>query len=213
MAKVATRTAESTGGATDRLSVPGWYHMSVVEADVNDDKGLPIDGFRVEFAALDGPNANKTFKMTFFNPSLKQKEEAQKWSSRKQTAFLVATGLMTESQLASDVEWDTEDVKGRQVVMHLQEDDREENKGKGYLQLAYSDIFHVDDPRVAEKKVTLNAAAIKYLPPAQRRDPKSFDLEKLTGRKGGGSNGSNGNGSSHKQQPVGAGAGVDISDL
>lgn len=224
MAKVSVKTADSTGGATGRVSTPGWYHMSVVLADINDDKGMPINGWRAQFSPLEGPEASKSFEMRFFHPRLQDKEAAQKWAARKQTAFLVACGFMSESQLASDVEWDTDDAPGRQVVMHLEPDDQEANKGKDFLQLAWADILHVDDPRVADLvkagKVSMNAGALKLLPANLRRKPESFDLEKLTGRKHTGngsngsssSNGSNGNGSGN-QQPVGAGAGVDISDL
>jgi hypothetical protein len=218
MAKVGVKTADSTGGSTSRLSVPGWYHMSVVLADVNDDKGMPINGWRAQFAVLEGPEASKSFEMRFFHPRPQDKEGAQKWDSRKQTAFLIACGFMTESQLTSDVEFDTDEAVGRQVVMHLEPDDQPENKDKGFLQLAWADILHVDDPRVADlvkaDKVKMSAGALKLLPDARRRKSESFDLEKLTGRKGAGSNGSNGNGSSSgSKQPVGAGAGVDISDL
>jgi hypothetical protein len=226
MAKVAVKTSETVQGGAERLGEPGWYHMMVNHADINSRKGEPIDGFRVEFAVQHGSESGKTFEKTFFNPRLSDSEKAQAWAARKQTALLIAAGFMTESQLASDVDFDTDDMMGRQVVIHLVPDDQEQNRGKGYLDLAFADIFHVDDPRVAEKKIALNPQVLGLLPPALRRDPKSFDLEKLTGKKqvagaaagagsaanGNGPNGSGGNGSaasSTQAQPVG----VDLSDL
>jgi hypothetical protein len=142
----------------------------------------------------------------------------------EETVRLVAIGLVTESQFGQSLEYDTDDGRGRQLVVELVVDDR--NADKGWLQINYANTYHVDDPRVADlvkqKKLVLSAGALGIYPKEFRRDPKGFDLEKLGGKaskaSGGGNGGghANGNGShagQQSKQPAGAAAGVDLNDI
>lgn len=236
MAKRTVNTPEKMeGGGADRIKVPGWYHVHVTEclADVTP-KGNPINGIFAEFSAFEGqPEAGKTTASTFFDPDplkaydpasgleyadWKGSQDGKGWlmSEKKQLSFLVATGLINESQFGKALEYDTDDAKDRQLVIEVVVDDR--NVDKGYMQINYANTYHIDDPRVADlvkaKKLKLNEAAIKLLPATMRRKPESFDLERLGGRKqaanGNGANGHAANQQAAKQQAkelVGAGAG------
>lgn len=236
MAVRKSQTAEKIqGGGEDRVKLPGWYHVYCTYSSDVTKKGTPIEGIATEWAVFDGqPEERKVHEMAFFDPDQRKEPDSNgyKMAVRKQTAFLVATGLITEQAMGSEVEYDTDHAVNRQAVIHLVLDDSEANKGKGYLQLSYDDVFHVDDPRVAdlvkEKKVKLNVDALK-LYAKFRRDPNSFDLEKLGGRKkssGSGGNGGNGNGShasngngsgTHRapqqQQTAAAQTGVNLDDI
>lgn len=247
MAKRQTQTPEKMeGGGADRIKVPGWYHVHVQEclADVTP-KGKPITGIYADFAAFEGqPEAGKTISSTFFDPDplkafdpnsgvehadWKESQDGKGWlmSQKKQLSFLVAVGLINESQFGKALEYDTDDAKDRQLVVEIVVDER--NADKGYMQINYANTYHVDDPRVADlvkaKKLALNQAAIKLLPDTMRRKPESFDLEKLGGRKQAASGNGNGSGShadakqNARQQAkelagVGAGSsGVDLDNI
>lgn len=230
MAKRTTQTAEKVGGGggADRIKTPGWHHVHVTHCDDVTKDNKPVEGLFTEFAAFDGPDAGKVFSMTFFDPNEadadmpEDSKERKKYdiSKRKQTAFLVASGLMTEAQMGSAVEYDSTDAIDRQCVIHLDPDNQEKNAGKGYLQLAWDDIYHVDDPRVAElvkkKQLVLSTSALGIYPKEFRRDPKSFDLEKLGGKKAAanGTHAGNGSaGSASSKQTAAATSGVDLDDV
>lgn len=219
MAVRTTKTADKVGGGgEDRVKTPGWYHVFCNYSSDTTKKGKPVEGIATEFAVLPGQtDEGKVFETVFFDPDPTKAEDdkGNLMAQRKQTAFLVATGLITEQQMGGEVEYDTDHAVERQLVINLVLDNSDKNAGKGYLQLNFDDVLHVDDPRVAElvkaKKLKLNEQAIKHLPPTMRRKPESFDLEKLGGKKKASGTNGNGNGQHAKQQAsnlVGAGAGA-----
>jgi len=163
---------------TNRLTKPGWYHLQVVHTDENplirggDNKGKAMDGFRIEFSVLAGkPDDNtecevkKTNDYDFRNPNLAS-SDGGKWARNKQTAYCLATGLTTKSQLGEQVTVELEDSINHQVVAQFEKSD------KGFLVLHYANIYHVDDPRA--KDCPKDAKALALVPKAQRRDPASF---------------------------------------
>jgi hypothetical protein len=231
MAKRTTQTAEKVGGGggADRIKTPGWHHVHITHCDDVTKDNKPVEGLFTEFAAFDGPDAGKVFSMCFFDPKdgdadmPEDSTERKRYeiNKRKQTALLVASGLMTEAQMGSPVDYDSADAVNRQCVIHLDPDNQEKNAGKGYLQLAWDDIYHIDDPRVADlvkaKKLVLSSNALGVYPKEFRRDPKSFDLEKLGGKKA--ASNANGNGShaagSSSSKPASAAvtSGVNLDDV
>jgi hypothetical protein len=73
-----------------------------------------------------------------------------------------------------------------------------ESSGKSYMQIHFSDIWHVDDPD-APKDCVLDAEHLAALPDACRRKPEYFAalkeaLKPAAGAGGGGSAASGGNG-------------------
>ena len=75
-------------------------------------------------------------------------------------AVLLAT--IGDDDKEKDLDLDLRQCVGRQFVARMEMDDDGKN-----LNLAYADIYHVDDPAV--KEVPKNEAALKLLPPALRR--------------------------------------------
>ena len=183
----APETVETGGG--NWLQQPGTYHIVITGADENPTNaaGGPIDGFRITGQALEGTakdedgkftEKDKTVDLIFWNPKLTDKNEGL-FARQKQGKFFLATGLMTEDQLGSDVDIDLEDSIGRHVIVTL-----EETEGTGdrkFLQLHFSSIWHIDDPAVA--KFPQCAKSKGLIPKAHRRDPKSFGASKAPATK------------------------------
>lgn len=183
----------ATGG--NYLAEPGTYHMQITHVDEQPtSKGsTAIDGFRIELSVLEGQHKDKETDIIFFNPKQSGKDGG-KWARNKQAAFLIAAGLVTEQQLGQRVEIDLKSAEGRQVVVELELGEAND-KGRQFLQLAWANIYHVDDPRVAT--VAKNAAALGIIPKQLRRDPASFATGKKDGSGASGSNGSVTNGAAN----------------
>jgi hypothetical protein len=168
-----------TGGGT-WLTQPGTYHVVVTATDEQptNAKGELLDGFRVTFQALEGTvkgedgkflERDKTVDLMFFDGKLTDKNEGR-FAWQKQGKFFIATGLLAEDQLGTEVDIDLEDAEGRQVVMTL-----EESEGKGdrkFLSLHFADIWHVDDPAAASYPKC--AKSVKLIPQQHRRTAESF---------------------------------------
>lgn len=166
----------ATGG--NYLAEPGTYHMQITHVNEQPTSrgSTAIDGFKIEIAVLEGPHKDKQTDIIFFNPKMSGKDGG-KWARNKQAAFLIAAGLVTEQQLGQRVEIDLKAAEGRQVVVELELGEAND-KGRQFLQLAWANIYHVDDPRVAT--VAKNAGALGLIPKALRRDPASFESAKKT---------------------------------
>jgi len=224
------KKVQGAGGAW--LDKPGVYHCTIsdVQENATDKDQKPLNGFKVQLSVLDGTvrdsvgctERNKTFDLILFHPDPTKSESSQEWSLRKQAAFIIGAGLVTEKQLGEAVSFDLNAAKDRQVIVALNRSDRSTDT-KTFLELAYADIFHIDDPRT--EKFPKDAAAIRLLPPHMRRDPKSFDLVALTGKAdavadGGGDGGGTANTANGAAGSNGGGAasgaaagGVNIDDL
>lgn len=143
MAKRTMDAPESLGGSKF-LDVPGTYLFHVV--DVRDGKMVGkeeklISGFSMSLQVAAGEHAGKEFNLTLFDAKLTDKDEGA-FARKKQFAFCVAADLLKPSDLGKPVSYDPEDGKERFIVARL-----EKGRDERYLDLSYSDIFHVDDPR------------------------------------------------------------------
>jgi hypothetical protein len=174
---------ESLPAGGNWIDKPGTYHLVVTAVDeepISRSKEL-IAGFKIDFQSLEGTvrdtegrftEADKTIDMVFFHPKLTDKNEGL-FARQKQAAFFIAAGLMTEDQLGKKgVKIDLQAARGRHVIATLEESTSDQ--GKKFIRLAYADIFHIDDPRAAS--FPKNGKALKLIPAAHRRDPKSFKL-------------------------------------
>ncbi len=190
---VAADDLKHEGGTT--LTVPGWYHVNIER--VKDGLGpsdKPINGFTVEINVLAGkpekstvePDefVNKKMNLTFWPPDLSKSEGAQNMTKRLNTAFLIATNLITPDKLGQPIEINPEDATGAHMIVHLEKRQEKNEAGNWvdgkYLRVAYSDIFHVDDPEVAS--IPKNVAALKYCKPEHRRDAKYFAFKAKNGQ-------------------------------
>lgn len=147
----------SSGGSF--LREPGTYHVCVVDVNYMPSRkdGTLIDNaaFKVYLEVLAGTVAGqegKSAEITFFHPKVQSKNEGA-FARKKIDRFLLAVGLISEADKTKEVEPELELAKGRHFIVKLELDDDEK-----YLQVAFADIYHVDDPCV--KEVPKNAAAM-----------------------------------------------------
>jgi len=162
------------------LNEAGTFHCVVNRVlDGVDQKGNPLSGFNVQFTVLAGTvegAASKEFNLTFFDPDMSRSEGSQRWATKKQTAFFVATNLMNLQAMGEEVEIDVAFSEGSQVVIQVEKDD----DGK-YLQLCWANIYHVDDPRA--KEFPKDQQSLSILDAGNRKKPEYF--ESLTSKKTG----------------------------
>lgn len=135
----------------------GLYLMIVKEA--HEDKrptknGLEnFDGFSLECEVVGGPNEGKNFNLLLGDPKRSHKDEG-KSAAAKQAAFLIATDVIKPTDLGKSISYDPASAIGSFFVIDLVLGKKSDD-GKQYLELNYSNVYHVDDPRA--KKLKLNA--------------------------------------------------------
>jgi hypothetical protein len=171
--KVKTST-EGAGSGVAWLKEPGKYHAMLLHADENpvDKDKNPIDGFKIQFLVMAGDQKGKQMDLTLYNPDMSKSEKAIAFAERKQTACLIALGLLTEQQMGQEVVVELANAMNppRQFFIEL-----EKQEGKEFLSLCYANIYHIDDPACSDPVIwQRDAGQIAKLPPACRRDPASF---------------------------------------
>lgn len=201
-------TVENTGGAF--LKEKGVYHVAVIEVTETPTKKngelIGDAAFGVEVEVLAGPQAKKQKDVIFFNPDPSKPKDSTGYqlSLRKIRRFLEATCVVAERVPGGNTYTvDPTKAMGRQLIMEFDNDSRE-GKEKN-LQLAWANIWHVDDPDTAAK-CERSQEHLKLLPASLRRDPKSFEKPKAA-------SGSNGNGSAGQQSQQKQTADVDLDAL
>ncbi len=141
----------STGGGW--ASEPGWYHVLITNMIYP-----PVDGqgqlisdcaFVVDCEIVEGTDKSQIGKsrdIRFYLPKSTDKNEGA-FAKKKIDRFFVSVDLATEEQIINKVaiKPDLTQAVGHQFYVHL-----EKPEGKTYLQLAYSDVFHIDDPAVKD---------------------------------------------------------------
>ena len=171
------------------LSEPGIYHVIITE--IKDGKGPkdnPIDGFTFEMDILGGNVegcSGKKHRECLFAPDMSKNESSQLSSRRKLAAFFIATNVMTPDQLGKPTKIDVPSANGMQLVIEFERQmDLDESTGKWdkptkFLRIAYSNIYHVDDPDV--KGIPKNEDALGMIDENFRHDAKWFDFKKKDG--------------------------------
>jgi hypothetical protein len=196
-------------GDSNFLSEPGTYHFAVLAVDeqpTNRD-GKPLDGFKVHCCVLDGTTVNqakKELELMFFAPKLTDKNNGE-FAKRKQARFAMATGILPQAAPGQRVSVDLQQAAGRQFVAEVERGTGSDGQPTKFLQLAWANIYHVDDPAVAA--VPKDAAALALLPKELRKTAKDFEKKPASG----GGNGSK-PATATTAQPATAGA-VDLNDL
>lgn len=217
-------TSKTLGSSTAWLDKAGKFHLRVLKADENptDKNKMPLDGFKVTFSVLGGQcddggdvraEVGKQVDVMFYNPNPTEDADWQEASQRKQTAYLLAAGLMHEREMGNDVNAELVHSENRQVVAEFEFSKPKTATDKAYLRLRYDRVFHIDDPRGSA--IPRDQAALKIIPAAFRRDPNGFDLEKITGKASSASSSAGGstNGQSRSMAGAGVGGGVDVDDV
>lgn len=171
--KVKTST-EGAGSGPTWLKEPGRFHAMLLHADEAplDKNNQPLDAFKLQFLICAGEHKGKQCDLTFFFPDASKSEKSIAFAERKQTACLVALGLISDQQMGGEVTVDLLAALNppRQFFVEL-----ERQEGKEFLSLAFANIYHIDDPACADATMwPRDAAMIAKIPPACRRDPKGF---------------------------------------
>lgn len=166
--------AEEITGGGSYLEEAGTYHLAVNNVwEGSGPKGGVIQGFTIGFQVLAGTvpdQEQKELNLVFFNPNLGHSEAAQRIAKQAQTAFVIATGLISPADLGKRVSIDLQKAVGQQVIATLSINDYNDQKR---LQLHYSNVFHVDDPRA--KNFPKHADSIAILPTECRKGDSYFE--------------------------------------
>lgn len=183
---------QSMEGESNFLSEPGTYHVAVLNVDEHPTTrdGAPVDGFKVQFCVLDGTVAGqqkKEVELTLYNPKASDKNNGE-FAKRKQARFAMATGILPEAQPGQRVSVDLQQALGRQLIIEVErKTDQATGQPSKFLQLAWANIWHVDDPAVCNEPDTehrnwalipKDANAIGLLPAKLRRSAESFAVAK-----------------------------------
>lgn len=169
---------EDIDGQSNFLTEPGTYHAVVIAVDEapTTKAGVLLEGFRVEFAVLDGTVAgqkDKQFDILFRLPDLTKSQKSAEMRKRQQARFALATGILSQASPGQRVMVDLQQANGRQLVVELEhQKDMTTGEPTKFLQLAWANIYHVDDPAVA--KVPKDATALSLLPAELRKKPADF---------------------------------------
>lgn len=150
---------ETTEGEGGRVTEPGLYHLLITTVrDGEGPKGGTIDGFSFEADALAanvGNVSGKSFGETVFAPDLSKAANVQAMAARKLAAFFIAANVMKPDQLGKKgISVDLGAAEGQQIIAKLRPQmNKNPGTGKydvssGFLEINYSDIYHVDDPAV-----------------------------------------------------------------
>jgi hypothetical protein len=177
---------EDIGGTSAYLEVAGKYHATIVTMheekmpnSKDDGSGFetPIPGgFSITAEVLAGEQADKKFSLIFWGPKLDKPDDdkGNVMARKKQAAFAIACDLVKLDQLGKRVNIDLQDAVGAQVVVEVEVTEKEKD-GKKYkqCQLAWANIFHVDDPRA--KGAVMSDKLLASIPAENRHKPEYFD--------------------------------------
>ena len=190
--KLTTAKAEDLEGGGGHIRKPGMYHFLVDEVKEGlSSKDKPMSGTTLMLTCLagtvDGCEDQKA-NIVLWDPK-EDGSEGDKICNRALTNYFLAANLLKPDQLGgTEVELDEQATVQAQVIMKLAYKQKRDDNGnwvdapKEGVQLSYADIFHVDDPAVAE--IPKHEDAIGLIPPEHRHDAEWFSFKKKKGSAG-----------------------------
>jgi hypothetical protein len=182
------QTTETTQGEGGGLREPGTYHVVINDVrERESQKGKPIEGVTVTFEVLDGTvkgQQGKTHTESFFLPTMQDQEKNASMKLRKLTAMALAGNVLQPSELGTEADIPFASMVGKQMVVkfdHQMEKDGEGNNTipSKYIQVSYSDFYHIDDPAVSA--VPKNADALSLVEKSDRHPEAWFAFKKKRG--------------------------------
>jgi hypothetical protein len=160
------------GGGGKYVKKPGKYHFLVTElnAEAINKNGQPIDGLKVGLEVVEGTDKTQIghiLETILFRGKPTDKDQGE-LANKKLTRLSLAFGGQHSPGGKGGINTETD--IGKQLVAEVAERERDNKK---FIDLAYAEIYHVDDPAVAA--VPKSADALKLIPPALRKkfDPPS----------------------------------------
>lgn len=160
------------GPQGNALTEEGFFHIIINAVK----EGLSptnrtMDGFTCECEVLAGDNSGATFTLVMTNPQ-QSHNDGGLMCRKKIGRLLIATNLVDPNKPAPGTV-DLQQMVGQSLVIEMRHQvDRRTNEQSRYPSLAYDNIFHVDDPRVA--KVAKDAAMLAEIPPQYRHSEQWF---------------------------------------
>ncbi|MCD0459146.1 hypothetical protein [Roseiconus lacunae] len=170
-------TADDLQGESQRLDAIGKFHFAVddifdgVMPDGTTEMKNPGLSVRLRVLAP-ADHKDKTIGLIFGDGNMSHKDQG-KFAKKKQCALLVATNVVTPAQLdGSAFSYDEQLARGMQLFGELEWGD-EDDDGKKYPELAWANLYHVDDPRA--KSYPRDDEALKVIPTSLRHEKGYFD--------------------------------------
>lgn len=196
------------GGDGQYLKEKGRYHFIVNAADEQPKKRdgslLPNAVLQLELIVAGGPQKDKTIDLTFYAPKPDASDKAKAMFHRKLQRIAYACNLLGNKELMGGKlpPVDFTKCKGHQLIADVDFPTDTDGQPKKFLDLFYSNVWHVDDPD-GQKDVVKSEQHIGLLPSQFRRSAEYFtELKKFyESKKAGGGSGTNGNGS-HGSKPA-----------
>ena len=159
------------GGGGNYCKEAGWYHATLATfSPGRSKKGEPIKGIFLEFEISAGTvqgQENKIIGFTLWDPKIGASDAGKLWAGRKRTNLFLAIDAMKPAEIGQRVKLENfSQYNGRQVVLQVDIND------SGYAELAYADIYHVDDPSAAD--VPKSAPDLSVIPEELRHEESYF---------------------------------------
>lgn len=185
-------TSLPTGNNEQYLDEPGTYHLLVKKSvEDEDSQGNCKEGaIAVKCEVLAGTSENcvgKVVNLTLFADG--STEKMTDICQRAQVAYCFATNVLKPSDFGGDgIEIDVAEAVNAQIFMRLELQDVKGADGhyrkptgddKRFLRIAYDNIFHVDDPKMAD--FPRDAKAIEHIDPGCRLKPEIFEQLRSSG--------------------------------
>lgn len=174
-------------GPSGFLDQPGSYHLLVENVKVGlNSKDEPFNGTTVEVQCLGGSvpgQEQKKCDITLWDIDASKPETEQRQTVKRLWAFYIGTNVLQPVDMQSgDVDFDEKLAIDNQLIVKLQHKQKKsvengktvwrDDPSSRFLEIAYADIFHVDDPDVAS--VPKNADAIAIIPKKHRHEKEWF---------------------------------------
>lgn len=150
------------------FKIPGRYHLIVDYAEENptDRNHQPRPdvmyevGFKIVGAANPDHVGKKIDQISFFAPKGTEKDGGV-FIRKKSDRFLLAVNLLKPDDVGKKVSINVAQAAGQQLCAEF------ELSAKGYMQIAFANIYHVDDPEAAD--IPKNEKLLELIDPSCRR--------------------------------------------
>lgn len=193
------------------LKEPGTYHLMIADSQehATDKGGKPLDAFRLCCQVLAGTTPGqegKTVDLLIFHPKPTDKKEGE-FALKRRTRTLIAISMMKPINRGEKVSVDLtpNGATGRQFICTLAKSD------KGYLEMNFADVYHVDDPEAAAFPKATKLLAM--LPAEWRLTAKDFGVEQSTSGAAPSAKGNGQHAAHNAAAKTAAASGVDLDNI
>lgn len=167
---------ESIEGGGNFVDMPGMYHAAITGVDESpvSNAGDPLSALKLTLSILAGTvpsQVGRTFSLTLWHPSAQDSSDMPK---KKLTCFAIAANLIKDHVPGQRASVDPSQAMGQQLVLKLAPK-RKKNQTTGEwedtdrLDLAYADIWHVDDEAIQKNSIPLCKKSLDLIPAGLRK--------------------------------------------